>query len=255
VTFFVGLGLGSILLTSCSFLGVYSDSLFWVRAIDVVCLLTVTPLCLAIGAPFTLFNVRVSTGRLARIVTHPATASGLLIATPWLLYFTGWYETALRHEGIDYLTRLWLLAVGFNYFYSRLQIDPVPRKYSHLITVWLTFAETIFDGVLGLVLWMGGHVVAADLYSLRSWGPDVRTDQIIGAGILWIGADAAGLPFLGAIFKRMTSDDEARAAQIDAELDQAEQAPTKLSPTTPSPPTNGLWWESDTQLSNRFKRP
>ena len=34
---------------------------------------------------------------------------------------------------------------------------------------------------------------AADYYHAlaRTWGPDLRTDQIVGAGILWIGGDPA----------------------------------------------------------------
>jgi cytochrome c oxidase assembly factor CtaG len=183
------------------------------------------------------------------VLTFPATASLLLVATPWLLYFTGWYSLVLRNTVVDHLTRLVLLLVGFLYFYSRLQLDPVPHKYPHLISVVITFVEVIFDAALGLVLWLNPHIIAETYYQAvgRTWGPSLRTDQIIGAGILWLVGDLAGLPFLGALMNRMSHDDATEAAEIDRQLDEAEAAEDEAAPPK-------LWWEDDPVLSERFRR-
>jgi cytochrome c oxidase assembly factor CtaG len=250
-----GVGLGLITLLGVSFVGRYADTLFWVRALQVIMLLMVVPLCLALSSPVALaLAVRPSlravlSSRTARVLTFPATASLLLVATPWLLYFTGWYSLVLRNTVVDHLTRLVLLLVGFLYFYSRLQLDPVPHKYPHLISVVITFVEVIFDAALGLVLWLNPHIIAETYYQAlgRTWGPSLRTDQIIGAGILWLVGDLAGLPFLGALMNRMSHDDATEAAEIDRQLDEAEAVE---DPATPPK----LWWENDPILSERFRR-
>jgi Cytochrome c oxidase caa3 assembly factor (Caa3_CtaG) len=73
---------------------------------------------------------------------------------------------------------------------------PVPRRYPYLVSIWITFAEAIFGGALGLMLIFGRHLVAGDYYQAlgRLWGPSLRQDQVIGGGALWLIGDLAGLP-------------------------------------------------------------
>lgn len=261
VAFATGVGLITVL--GLSFFGTYADTLFWVRAADVIGLLMVVPLCLALSSPVALAMatlgprgrdrlLRAQASRTARVLTFPATASLLLVATPWAFYFTGWYQSVLTDGLVDHLSRLALLLVGFLYFYSRLQLDPVPHKYPHMISVVITFVEVIFDAALGLVLWLNPHIVAEAYYQGvgRTWGPTLRDDQIFGAGVLWIVGDLAGLPFLGALMKRMSHDDAVEAAEIDKHLDEQEA-------TAPPDPETGrprLWWEDDPVLAERFRR-
>jgi cytochrome c oxidase assembly factor CtaG len=263
-----GTGLGLILFFSVSFFGAYADVLFWARAGQVITLLMLAPLCLAMGSPVALALETVSeraAGRIrkvlaskaARVISFPASGSVLLIATPWAFYFTGWYPAVLTSGVVDALSRLALLVIGFVYFYSRLQLDPVPHKYPHLISVVITFVEVIFDAALGLVLWLSPHIVAQDYYQAlaRNWGPSLDNDQIIGAGILWIAGDAAGLPFLGALMRRMSVDDEQEAAEIDRELDEQEKAAQELTDEgEPAATGSALWWENDPMLAERFRR-
>jgi cytochrome c oxidase assembly factor CtaG len=264
-----GVGLGLVALMGVSFFGTYADTLFWVRAAQVITLLMVAPLCFALSSPVALAMATlpgsgqdrlrgIQAGRTARVLTFPATASILLVATPWLLYFTGWFPVVLANGLVDHLTRLALLAVGFLYFYSRLQLDPVPHKYPHLISVVITFVEVIFDAALGLVLWLSPHIVAQAWYHGvgRDWGPSPRDDQIIGAGVLWLVGDLAGLPFLGALMRRMAQDDAVEAAEIDRQLDEqaAVDAALPPDPETGEAAKPRMWWEDDPQLAERFRR-
>jgi cytochrome c oxidase assembly factor CtaG len=255
---FYGAGLGFYAIATLSSIGVYADTLFSLRAAQVILLLMVAPLGLALGAPFTLLRDTGPPALVAwlrsllhspfgKVVAFPATASALLIATPWLLYFTAWYPAVLRSPVVDELTRLLLLLIGLVYFWSRLQLDPVPRRFHHLVSVWITLVEVVGDAALGLTLWFSGHLVAADYYQAlgRQWGPDLRLDQTFGAGVLWIVGDLAGLPFLGALVNRMTKEDAKQAKEIDRVLDEREA--TDSDPTRP-------WWESDPTLSERFRR-
>ncbi len=258
VVAFYAAGLGTYAIATLSSIGAYADTLFSMRAAQIILLLMVTPLGLALGAPFTLLRDTAPAPVVSRlrsvlhspfgkVVAFPATASALLIGTPWALYFTGWYPAVLRSPVIDELTRLALLLIGLVYFWSRLQLDPVPRRFHHLVSVWITLAEVVGDAALGLTLWFSGHIVAQDYYQAlgRGWGPDLRLDQTLGAGVLWIVGDLAGLPFLGALVNRMTKEDAKQAEEIDQVLDEREAA---------GEDTDRPWWESDPTLSERFRR-
>lgn len=54
----------------------------------------------------------------------------------------------------------------------------------------ISIAETIGDGLLGVVLRLGPLVSVDYCQGLqRTWGPSLRVDQSIGACILWILGD------------------------------------------------------------------
>ncbi|MEH3157044.1 MAG: cytochrome c oxidase assembly protein [Gordonia paraffinivorans] len=98
---------GCGLVATASSVGAYADTLFWVRALQVVLLLLVAPFGLALGMPLTVLRDACSTrgrarfdhvlgSRAARAVTHPAVTSGVILVTPWLFYLTPWYTAVLR---------------------------------------------------------------------------------------------------------------------------------------------------------------
>jgi cytochrome c oxidase assembly factor CtaG len=258
---FLGLGLGSVVLVTMSFVGAYDDTLFWCRAAQVITLLAISPLFLANGAPLTLLRdtlgapdrvERWLTGPVARLLTFPPVGTALLVATPWVLYFTPLYESVLRRAAVDEAVTLGILTIGFVYFWARLQIDPLPREYPHIVSLGITFAEAMFDGALGLTLIFMTHPLASSYYESlhRTWGPSARMDQVIGGGILWMAGDLAGLPFLGALFMRMFRQDRTEAVRIDRELDaRAAAAPSAEGPEMMRP-----WWEDDPILSKRYPR-
>jgi cytochrome c oxidase assembly factor CtaG len=256
-------GVGMLLwaLATISAVGAYAYVLFWMRALQVLLLLYVVPFFLAQGKPITVVRNalgpdgrdridRLVATRLARVLAHPLTTSLAMLATPWLLYLTPWYTAALQSEWIGAPTRILLVIIGFGYFYARLQTDPVPRKYSQLISLLISVAETLGDGLLGLVIWQGSLIAAAYYSGLhRSWGPDQRLDQTIGAGVLWILGDVVGLPFVLLLMRTLSRDEKIHAAAVDAELDTAEA----LGENESAAPSE-LWWENDPQLRERFRR-
>ena len=255
-------GVGVVLwaLATTSAIGAYAYALFWMRALQVLLLLYVVPFFIAQGKPITVVRDalgpagrdridRLLATRFARVLAHPATTSLGMLGTPWLLYLTPWYTAALENEWIGAPTRILLVAVGFGYFYARLQADPVPRRYSQGISLLITVAEALGDGVLGLVIWQGSLIGEAYYAALhRSWGPDQRLDQTIGAGVLWILGDVVGWPFVLLLMRALSRDERAHAVRVDAELDAAEASESE------SAAPSGLWWENDPQLRERFRR-
>ncbi|GAA1954495.1 cytochrome c oxidase assembly protein [Catenulispora subtropica] len=279
VAFWLGLALFGW--TTMSFLGVYQQVLFWPRAVQIITLLMVVPLFLALGAPVRLAVEggprwlavairRALASRIAALVTFPAVVSLVFLATPFTVYFSPLYEDTLRSRGAAWVLSFALTGLGFFYYWTRLRLDPVPKEYPHLVSVWITFAEAIADGALGLTLMLGHNLVAGDWYTAlnRGWGPTPKQDQVWGGGALWLIGDLAGVPFIGALWRRMFTEDRERAAEVDAELDAAEldawatPAPASISHTSAAgaaeaaPDEESLrsrpWWETDPVLGRRY---
>ncbi len=252
-------GIVTFVLIGCSFLGVYDDTLFWVRAVANILLLMLVPLLLALGAPVRLAadllpaRARVPLaaalhGRPARLVTFPLVVTVALVVPLLVLYLSPLYALTLRSAAASGVCAAVLVATGFVYFWTRLRIDPTPRTDPYGITIWITIVEMIGDAVLGVVLWLG-PLVAAGFYAglARGWGPDLRTDQVVGAGVLWVGGDVVGLPFIGIVLGLMTREDRRHAVAVDAELDAAEAGEEAGPPR--------LWWEDVPEIADRFRRP
>jgi cytochrome c oxidase assembly factor CtaG len=229
----------------------------------------VAPLFLALGMPLTLLmralpdpaasRLAVFGHRLvAKVITFPAVISALLLGTPFVLFFTPIFDAVLRGGAVDTLVKFWLVGVGWAYYWTRLQVDPVPHVYPVLVSMWITFAEVIFDGGLGLLLMFGHTIVGLEHYeAVRNWGPTPASDQQMGGAAFWILGDLSGLPFLAALFRKWVHDDEERTIEVDRELDRQEAAArvavvasresagTDESPAEPDDGMQRPWWETD----------
>ena len=100
VVFFAGVA--TILLVGCSFLGVYDDAYFWVRAAQNTVLLMVTPMLLALGAPIRLAAdtlpprvrgplAQALHSRPARVLTFPLLVTVALVVPLLVLYLSPLY--------------------------------------------------------------------------------------------------------------------------------------------------------------------
>jgi cytochrome c oxidase assembly factor CtaG len=254
--FAAGLVMWAVSVTSV--IAVYAPALFWMRALQVLVLLFVVPFLLALGRPVSGLRAalsesgqatmdRVLASRVCRVAASPLCTAAAMLGVPWLLYLTPWYVASMSGV-VGSATRILLPVIGFGYFYARLQGDPVPRRYSPLLSIGISVVESLGDGLLGLVLWLG-PVIAYDYYTAlqRNWGPSLRTDQSVGAGILWIVGDVLGVPFLAVLMRGLSRHEKVRAKEVDAEVDAAldDQADA---------PQPALWWEADPQLGERFGR-
>jgi cytochrome c oxidase assembly factor CtaG len=269
---FLGLGLGSLVIATMSWVGVYQPVLFWVRAVQTVLLVLVVPLFLALGRPITLGTTvlpragarieAVIRSRAARIVTFPAITTFALVGVPFAMYFTSWYTAVFHSTAVRELTYLALMAAGFAFFWTLLRVDPVPHAYSYGVSMWITGAEVIGDAFLGIAVIATQTLIGGAYYEAlgRPWGPSLRADQVIGGGALWILGDLVGLPFLAAQLIQLMREDEADAARIDAELDAQQAASESSKPAGPDVDQepqehqgSQLWWETDPRFTNRFK--
>jgi cytochrome c oxidase assembly factor CtaG len=267
-------GLGIIVIATMSFLGVYQWVLFYARAVQTPLLLLAAPLLLALGRPVSLLTAatprlgrRVEAlvgSRPARVLTFPAITALAVVLVGFLLYFTPWYEAGLRSDPVREVTYLALLAPGWVFFWTLLRVDPVPKAYPYLVTMWVTGTEVVGDAILGLAIMADQNLIAGSYYRAlgRPWGPSLRADQVLGGGAIWLIGDLIGLPFLGVMLIQMMREDEREARAVDAELDAAEAgsgtADAGHGTTDPGHGATGPaqpWWESDPRFAGRFRRP
>ncbi|MFD9126364.1 cytochrome c oxidase assembly protein [Kitasatospora sp. NPDC059571] len=264
-------GLAVWVWVTCSGLGVYERVLFTDRAAQMVLLLMFVPLLLVLGAPVTLLADALDPAardrllaslrsRPSRVLMFPAVSTVLLVAPPWLLYFTPWYQRTLTSGVWNTGFHLVFVVLGLLYFWPRLQLDPVAHEYPLLLSVVITFVEVVFDAALALVLLYGGHLIAEPYYASlgRDWGPSLVRDQFWGGNVIWVLGDLVGLPFLCALIRRLIVTGRAENAAVDAALDAAEAARATTAAGTGSgydqPQTVGArpWWLDDPQLKHRY---
>ena len=285
---FIVLGLGFWAIAVMAWPGVYESVLFYARATQTVLLVLVAPLFLAMGKPLTLLIEaypkagrrveRAVRGRVARVVTFPAITTLLLVAVPMSMYFTSWYTHVFTSGAVRELTYLILMAPGYVFFWTLLRVDPVPREYPYGVAMWITAAEVVGDAFFGIAVIADQTILGAAHYHAVGYpfGPSLATSQVLGGGIIWILGDFVGLPFLAVQLIQMMRADKQEAAQIDAELDARDAAheaaraarasdasvggispdaaaPVAAEPSAPDEPDRP-WWETDSRLTDRFKR-
>ena len=265
---FLGLGLGFLVIATMSWVGVYQPVLFYARAVQTVLLVLVVPLFLTLGRPISLAIAlfpragarleAVIKSRPARILTFPAITTFALVTVPFVMYFTSWYTAVFHSAAVRELTYLALLAPGLAFFWTLLRVDPVPREYPYGVSMWITGAQVIGDAFLGLAIIADQNLIGAAYYHAlaRPWGPSLRADQVIGGGALWILGDLVGLPFLAAQLIQLMREDESDAIAIDADLDAREaehQAAAATREGEPGEAGTKPWWEDDPRFTGRFK--
>jgi len=273
---FLGLGLGFLVIATMSWVGVYQPVLFYVRAVQTVLLVLVVPLFLALGRPISLVIAvfpragrrveAIIASRPARVLTFPAITALALVGVPFAMYFTSWYTAVFDSTAVRELTYLALMAAGFAFFWTLLRVDPVPKAYSYAVSMWITGAEVIGDAFLGIAIIASQYLIGEAYYRAlgRPWGPSLQTDQVIGGGVLWILGDLVGLPFLAAQLIQLMREDESEARKIDAELDARDARDAEPRATAAAGGQQGdvagqdqegakPWWEDDPRFTSRFK--
>lgn len=265
-------GLALVVVSTCSFVGVYERRLFWVLTLQVCLLLLVAPLLLGVGAPVALAAAARGRGpsgegtdgarrkpRLLRVLGAPGVGPLLLILVTVLVFFSPLLEAALRHPPLLDALQLVLLAVGL------LMALPVTddgmglSSLGYAALIGLGFFEFLLDAIPGITLRLHTGVLALAYWTSlhRGWGPDPLTDQHLAGGMLWFFGEAGDLPFLVVAMLAWIRADAREARRIDRELDLAAAAsgPAQAVPTVPDeggvaaavrpPETERPWWETD----------
>ncbi len=236
---FVGVGMGSFYLATSSGLAAYDTTLLSVHMVQHMVLSMLVPLALALGAPVTLalrtlprrprhWLLVVLHSRVAKVLSFPPLTLTLYVASPWALYFSGWYVATLDHVWLHELMHLHLVVVGALFFWPIVGIDPVPGRVAYPFRILLVVLTLPFHAFLGVTIMGQDTLLAGDHYlALRElpgygWLPDAMADQHLAGGLLWSSGDVVGLLLVGVLFVQWVRDSMKEAAREDRRLDLLE---------------------------------
>lgn len=148
----------------------------------------------------------------------------LFVASPWVLYFTGWYEATLGSPWLHDLTRLYVVAVGALFFWTLIGLDPLPGRPAYPLRMLAVFATMPMHAWLGVTVMSSTTPFAQEWYEglTRTWGPTLIEDQRLAGGILWASGDVVGVIFRLVLFVQWVRASEREAEREDRRLDRLE---------------------------------
>jgi cytochrome c oxidase assembly factor CtaG len=228
-------GLGSIAIATMSALGTYDTVLFSVHIVQHMILMMVAPLFLALGAPVTLalrtlrprprtMLLAVLHSKVARVFTFAPLTLALFIATPFVLYYSPFYEISLRSGFWHAFLHLHFLIIGCLLMWPLMGIDPVPGRISYPLRLLMLFLMLPFHAFLGISIMSSTTLIAESWYLAfnRTWPPSPLDDQYLAGGILWASGDALALLMLIALFVQWYAHSQREARREDRRLDRLE---------------------------------
>ena len=228
-------GLAVIAGALLSGLAAYDTTLFGAHMVQHMLLAMVAPVFLALGAPVTLalrtlprrprgWLLALLHSRLAAVLTFPLVPWLLFVASPFALYFTGWYDATLDSRYLHEVLHLHFLAVGSLFFWPLLGVDPVPGRQSYPFRMLLLAATLPFHAFLGVAVMSvpesGTTLIARDHYLALHPLEQAVFQQEVGGGLLWASGDLVGLLFLAVTLTQWMRSSEREAAREDRRLDR-----------------------------------
>ncbi|MDX6326869.1 MAG: hypothetical protein QOK15_3223 [Nocardioidaceae bacterium] len=233
---FVVLGMGSFYVATSSGLAAYDDTLLSVHMVQHMVLSMAVPLALALGAPVTLalrtlpprprrVLLTVLHSRVARVLSFPPLTFALFVLSPWVLYFTAWYDASLHSEYVHEMMHLHLVLVGSLFLWPLVGVDPVPGRVAYPFRVLLMVLTLPFHAFLGVTIMSQSALIGGDWYPHLpyAWLPDPHRDQHLAGGILWGTGDLVGLLFFLVLFAQWVRSSMREAEREDRRLDRLEQ--------------------------------
>jgi cytochrome c oxidase assembly factor CtaG len=244
---FVVLGMGIFYAATSSGLAAYDSVLLSVHMVQHMVLSMLVPLMLALGAPVTLalrvlprrprgWLLAVLHSRVARVLSFPPLTFALFVLSPWVLYFSGWYEASLRSAFVHEMMHIHLVLVGALFLWPLVGVDPVPGRVSYPFRMLLMALTLPFHAFLGLTIMNQSTVLAESWYrSLDlAWLPAPEDDQHLAGGILWGSGEVVGLTFFAVLFVQWVRSSMKEAKREDRRLDRLEAAAARERATADS---------------------
>jgi cytochrome c oxidase assembly factor CtaG len=233
---FVGIGMGSFYFVTSSGLAAYDTVLLSVHMVQHMVLSMLVPLALALGAPVTLalrvlparpkaWLLAVLHSRVVKVLSFPPLTFALFVLSPWLLYFTSWYDASLSSPFVHEMMHVHLVLVGSLFLWPLVGVDPVPGRVAYPFRMLMLVLTLPFHAFLGVTIMGQEQLLAGDWYSSLplGWLPDPADDQRLAGGILWGTGDIVGVVFFLVLFAQWVRSSMREATREDRRLDRLER--------------------------------
>jgi len=268
VALYLVLGVGTLAYAVCGPLAVYRSRVFWIGALQVGVLASLTPVGLALGDPVTLLRrlqpehpnsiVRFLEGPVARVLMFPAVSTLLAVSTVLAVFFTPVFVATTRSPALEAVLDVVLLLTGLLFVLPLLVDELLPAWATAGVRTLLSFVDGLADAIPGILIMTASTVVVPGFpgFAGRAGQPDPLTDTHLGGGALIAVAESVGLPVIAAVFIEWMRTDDRDARAIDAHLD-AQQSRLAVTEQTSEPlaDASAPWWESDPRFAGRYGHP
>ena len=236
-------GVGLVAFVQTSGLMTYGMTMLSVHMTQHLILMMVCPVLLVLGGPVTLalraispaprgqrgpreWLLAVMQSTAVRVLTHPLVALALFVSGPFVVYFTGLFETAMRNHNGHTLMSLHFLLTGYLFYEVLVGIDPLPKRPPYLARIGLQFAAIVFHTLFGLALMESARLIAGSYYRTLAtdiaWLPEALADQRLAGQISWGASELPGLAILVLLLYQWSRSDEREARRFDRREGDAE---------------------------------
>lgn len=227
------LGLGSLVVLTCGFPGVYSSQLRWAFTLKISLLLFVVPLLIGLGRPISLARAALPargvagldaglSHRLVRLVSNSMAAPLIGLALFSTFLTPAFY--ALRADPVSEA----LLTLGVPLLGLLMALPIIEEADFHRSSAFITlelvfvFIELLIDAIPGILLRLNGQVLdhVLTVRAPLAWFPDALRDQQLAGDVLWFICEIVDLPLIILMFIRFARSDKREARGFDALTDQ-----------------------------------
>ncbi|HEY2701646.1 MAG TPA: cytochrome c oxidase assembly protein [Pseudonocardiaceae bacterium] len=222
-----------MLLATCSGLGRYAAAQFSAHMANHMLLGMLVPVLLVLGGPLTLLRRTLPPASRSgvldlrgwlrafgaspaiRALTQPVVALALFAGSPFLLYFTGLFDAAVRFHWAHTAIGGYFLIVGALFFWPIIGVDDPPRPLPNLPRLGMLLAAMPFDSVFAAILMttptvVGNGAAGDDMYSSLGlpWVSSLLGDQRAAGLLALIIGEASLLIAIVALLTRWSSLDD-----------------------------------------------
>jgi putative copper resistance protein D len=192
-----------VLAATSSGVGRYATAMFSMHMTSHMLLSMAAPVLLVLGAPLTLLRdtLPAATGLpgvrewllwlfrtpVVRAATHPVVVLVLFAGSPFVLYFTGLFDAAVRFHWAHTAINVWFFVAGLLFAWVVIGVDPTPRRLPNLARLGMLLAampsDTVFAAILLTTRRVVGNGDAGDnLYRSLAlpWVHSLLSDQRVG---------------------------------------------------------------------------
>lgn len=195
-----------LLVATSSGLGTYATAMLSMHMTAHMLSSMLAPVLLALGGPLTLLQrARTATSalpgphewvrtlrdsRLMTVLTHPLVVLALFAGTPFALYFTSLFDSAMRFHWAHQAITGSFLVFGYLFAWVVIGVDRLPRPMPNLARIGLLLAAMPAQVVLSALMMntervIGDGPAGANMYTALAlpWVPDLLADQWL-AGVI-----------------------------------------------------------------------
>ncbi|GBD24584.1 hypothetical protein HRbin29_02266 [bacterium HR29] len=208
----------------------YDHTFLSVHMVQHFLLITLAPPLLLMGAPMTLFLLRLGRDRRHRLAypllhsrpfrafTHPLVGLGLFALVPTLWYVTPAFDASLDHQALHYGGYALFLFAGVHYWWPIVPGNPTRWNLAYPLQMAYLLALVPIHAFLGLMFYQPDNVLYEQLATIpRSWGPSPLLDQQFAGAFMFVVGEALGLAALMVVAVRWAAAEEAKGRRYDRE--------------------------------------